>query len=155
MEDLLFKICVVPKCQLLWKESVQHLTTAFKVAQKHGKYTDWDLVQFQYNCNRSNIHFLSLHGDNCTTNYIHYLSSGHFYEYMFKYRSLYIYSQESWEATNNLIKCFYFRRTQRGGSCGQNGEGKKSKLHSIGKWFQRSTLFLCRYRKEYFQNYTF
>ena len=95
MEEILFKICVVPDSQLLWKESVQHLTIAFNVARKHGKYTDMDLIKFQYNCDRFNVHFLSLHGDNCSTNYIHYLSSGHFYEYMFKYRPLYIYSQES------------------------------------------------------------
>ena len=33
--------------------------------------------------------------------------------------------------------------------------GKKSKLHSIGKWYQRRTLFLCGYTKEFFLNYEF
>ena len=32
---------------------------------------------------------------------------------------------------------------------------EKSKLSSIGKWFQRRTLFLCGYTKEYFLNYKF
>ena len=106
----------------------------------------------QYHCDQFNVHFLSLHGANVSTNYIHYLSSGHFYEYMYKYRSLYIYSQESWEATNNLIKSFYFRRTQRRGAC---GKWEKSKLDSIGKWYQRRTLFLCGHTKEHFLNYEF
>ena len=122
MEDLLITVCVVPNRQLEWKQSVQHVTSAFKKARKHAKYTDIDLIDFQYHCDQFNVHFLSLHGANVSTNYIHYLSSGHFYEYMCKYRSLYIYSQESWEATNNLIKSFYFRRTQRGGFCGKHGK---------------------------------
>ena len=153
MEDLLITVCVVPERQLQWKNSVRHVATAFKKARKHAKYTDNDILEFQYHCDQFNVNFLSLHGANVSTNYIHYLSSGHFYQYMYKYRSLYIYSQESWEATNNLIKSFYFRRTQRGGACGKNG--KKIKLYSIGKWYQRRTLFLCGHTKEYFLNYEF
>ena len=31
----------------------------------------------------------------------------------------------------------------------------KSKFSSIGKWYQRQTLFLCGYTKKYFLNYEF
>ena len=153
LENLLITVCVVPDRQLQWKKSIQHVTTAFKKARKHAKYKNLDLLDFQYHCEQFNVHFLSLHGANVSTNYIHYLSSGHFYECIYKYCSLYIYSQESWGVTNNLIKSFYFWRTQRGGACGKNG--KKSKLASIGKWYQRRTLFLCGYTKEFFLNYEF
>jgi len=56
------------------------------------------------------------------------------------YRNLYRYSQQGWEAMNDKIKTFYFRRTQRGGHAnGPNAE--QSHLDALGKYFQRSVLW--------------
>jgi PII-like signaling protein len=154
-KTLLLSICVTSNRRCKWETSLDNVTRAFKIARKHEDYTDSDITTFQHHCDKFFGAWVYLHGENASTNYIHYLSSGHLAEYMKLYRSLFKYSQESWEALNNLIKCFYFRRTQRGGSCGRNGKGKKSKLKSIGRWYQRRTLFICGYTKEDILGYKF
>ena len=144
IDPLLIDIAVVEGIRRTqWKTAMGHISKAFKIAQKHGEYTDAELVQFQLKVDQFYTPWLSLHGSNASSNYIHYISSGHLTRYMYKYRSLWKYSQQSWEALNNLVKTFYFRRTQRGGVCGYKGSGGKSKLKSIGRWLQRRTLFLC------------
>ena len=114
---------MVPDRQLQWKKLVQHVTTAFKRACKHAKNTDLDLIELQYHWDQFNVQFCLftepmyqqitfiiypqvIFMSTCI-NIVHYI---------------YIYSQESWEATNDLIKSFYFRRTQRGGACGKMGK---------------------------------
>jgi hypothetical protein len=42
------------------------------------------------------------------TNYIHMIGAGHFKHFLIKYRNLYRYSQQGWEAYNHLIKSFYY-----------------------------------------------
>jgi hypothetical protein len=75
------------------------------------------------------------------TNYIHMIGSGHIADYLFKWKNLYRFSQQGWEAMNSLIKTFFFRRTSHGG--GVRG-GKKSRLIPIARWLQRRMVFLCR-----------
>ena len=58
------------------------------------------------------------------------------------------YSQQSWETLNNLVKTFYFGRTQRRGVCGYMGGRGKSKLKSIGRWLQRRNMFLCGFTND-------
>jgi hypothetical protein len=153
---LLLSTCVTTsnrRCK--WETSLDTVREAFEIARKHEDYTDSDITTFQYHCDKFFGAWVYLHGENASTNYIHYLSSGHLAEYMKLYRSLFKYNQESLEALNNLIKCFYFRRIQRGGPCGRNGKGKKSKLKSIGRWYQLCTLFICGYTKEDILGYNF
>lgn len=122
-----------------------HIRKAFQIAKKHGEYTDAEIVKFQIEINQFYDPWLSLHWSNASSNYMHFLSSGHLTTYMNKYRLLWKYSQQSLEALDNLVKTFYFRRTQRSGVCGYKGSGGKSKLKSIGRWLQRKTMFLCRF----------
>jgi hypothetical protein len=43
------------------------------------------------------------------TNYIHMIGSGHVAVYLYKWKNLYQYLQQGWEAINSLIKTFFFR----------------------------------------------
>jgi hypothetical protein len=80
-------------------------------------------------------------------NYIHLMSAGHMSDYMYEWRNLYKHSQQGWEALNNLIKSFWFRRTGRGGATGR-GKGKKSKLTSVAKWLQRRMMWMGGWTEE-------
>ena len=120
-----------------------HISKAFQIARKHGEYTDAEIIQFQIEVDQFYAPWLFLHRSNASSNYIHYISSGYLTTYMYKYRLLWKYSQQSWEVLNNLVKMFYFRRTHQGGVCGYKGSGGKSELKSIGRWLQQRTLFLC------------
>ena len=75
-------------------------------------------------------------------NYLHMIGSCHVTEYLFKWKNLYRFSQQGWEAMNSLIKTYFFRRTSHGG--GVRGTSKKSRLVPIARWLQRRMVFLCR-----------
>ena len=58
------------------------------------------------------------------TNYLHYIGAGHLAYYLDLYRNLYRFSQQGWEALNQLLKHYYFNNTNHGGSCGNGGLNK-------------------------------
>ena len=54
-------------------------------------------------------------------------------------------------AFNSLFKRFYFSRTQRGGATNQ-GQGKRSRLEPMARWFQRRMVFMCGYEYDEIMN---
>ena len=80
------------------------------------------------------------------------MSSGHLSMYLRRWKNLYRHSQQGWEAFNSLLKTFYFRRTQRGGTSNA-GKGRKSRLLPIGRWLQRRVIWLCGYDGEYIESW--
>lgn len=101
-----------------------------------------DVSAFQKDIDEFNQLWMELWGLEGVTNYIHMMSSGHLSQYLFKWKNLYRHSQQGWEAFNSLVKTFYFRRTQHGGSSNA-GRGRKSRLLPIGRWLQRRIVWLC------------
>jgi hypothetical protein len=79
------------------------------------------------------------------------IASGHIADYLYKWKNLYRFSQQGWEAMNSLIKTFFFRRTSHGG--GVRGNSKKSRLIPIARWLQRRLIFLCRFSEEDIRQY--
>ena len=77
---------------------------------------------------------------------LHMNGSGHIAEYFCKWKNLYCFSQQGWEAMNSLTKTFFFRRTSHGG--GVKGVSKKSRLIPIARWLQRRLIFLCRVHED-------
>ena len=88
--------------------------------------------------------WVSLHGLDGMTNYIHLLGSGYIAEYLFRHQNLYRHSQQGWEAFNALLKSFFFRRT----GCGGGRGAIRTKLKPIGRWLQRRVLWLCGLQEE-------
>lgn len=85
------------------------------------------------------------------TNYLHLLFGGHIRDYLMKYKTLYKYQNQGWEAFNSLVKNFVWRRTQRGGSAG-NGKSKsadgnikviksQSIIESLYRWSSRMLMY--------------
>jgi hypothetical protein len=79
------------------------------------------------------------------------IASGHIADYLYKWKNLYHFSQQGWEAMNSLIKTFFFRRTSHGG--GVRGRSKKSRLIPIARWLQRRMIFLCRFSEQDIRQY--
>ena len=71
--------------------------------------------------------WINLTGQNGMTNYIHFLGSGHVAYYLFKYRNVYRFSQQGFEAMMGKIKAIYHRCTSRGG----NGSAKQTRSHIL------------------------
>ena len=83
--------------------------------------------------------WVDLHGRSGVTKYIHMIVSGHMLEYMLCWGNLTKYSQQGWESLNALIKLFFFRRTNKGGS----KANVKSKLIPIGQLMHRRFFWIC------------
>ena len=88
-------------------------------------------------------------------NYIHLLGSGHISYYLTKYRSLYRYSNQSWERLNKRVKRFYLQRTQRGGHGKYGGKDVQNELickHTkpIARWLQRVIMMNTGLGAEFF-----
>jgi hypothetical protein len=66
--------------------------------------------------------WVNLYGTVHMTNYIHIIGSGHLTYFAKKYGNLYRYSQQGWEAMNQLLKHYYFNNTNHGGSYGNGGK---------------------------------
>ena len=95
------------------------------------------VVSFQKHADFFFQNWVKLHRKAGITNYIHMMGSGHFADYLYKWKNLYQYSQQGWEALNALIKTFYFRHTNHGGSAGNMGTSNKSRLVPSACWLQR------------------
>ena len=83
IDPLLIDIAVeVGTRRTKWKTAMVHINKAFLIARKHGEYTDPEIVQFQLEVDQFYTPWLFLHGSNASSNYIHYISSGHLTTYL-------------------------------------------------------------------------
>ena len=132
------------ECVELWREVVE------TVRQKED-FTDEQIDVFQHLCDTFFQKWINLHGRDGVGNYVHMIGAGHFAYYLRKWRNLYRYSQQGWEALNSQIKTVYFRRTQRGGHCG--GGGLNCKVVPIAKWVQRNLFWKAGKGEMFDSNY--
>lgn len=141
--SLLIDVCVSsPQRCNDWKECVDHYLLALEILGKRSDLSDDEIRLFQGRIDAFHGIWVRLHGSDGITNYIHLLSSGHISDYLFHWRNLYVHSQQGWEAFNSLLKTFYFRRTQRGGTS-NHGLGSKSKIVPIARWMARRVMWMC------------
>jgi hypothetical protein len=66
--------------------------------------------------------------------------TGHLVYYFHKYRNLYRFLQQGWEALNQKIKKYYFNNTQRGGHV-FGGELKQGHLKPLWLFFSRYNMW--------------
>jgi hypothetical protein len=109
-----------------------------RMVRKREDFTDKEIEECQDFGDKFYALRIQLFGFDGITNYIHMVGAGHFKHYLIKYRNLYRFSQQGWEAYNHLIKSFFYRRTQRGGSKGRGSDLKASKMEPIAKWIVRN-----------------
>jgi hypothetical protein len=93
--------------------------------------------------------WVSLFGCAGVTNYIHLLGSGHILYFLKKYKCLYIYSQQGWEALNSVCTGFILQNSQRGGY--GSGEGKgKSYIYPLVHFIMRDLLWKMKEADHFF-----
>jgi hypothetical protein len=83
--------------------------------------------------------WVELFGNNGMTNYLHLLGSGLILYFLHKYKCLYIYSQQGWEALNSVCTAYILQNSSRGGyGSGQNK--KKSYISPLIRYLMRDLL---------------
>ena len=123
---LIDKTVMDNNCKMLWLISVNNYKNAMKLLRKEEDFTDDEIAKYQKYANLFFVNWVKIHTNTGVSNYIHMMGSGHFAEYLFKWRNLYRYSQQGWEAMNALIKTFFFWHTNHGGGAGNKGTSNKS-----------------------------
>ena len=119
---------------------------AMIILRKRTNYTETEILQFQEYYDLFAQDWIVLWGQAGMTNYIHMAISGHISDNMTHFKCMYRFSQQGWENINSLLKTFFFKRTNHGGS------KNKNKLESIARWIQRRMIFMCGFSKEEIQN---
>jgi hypothetical protein len=122
------------------KQCVSHYKNMMAVPTKHTDYTDDEISSFKEESHEFIIIWMELYGYEGCTHYIHILSCGHVLLYMVKYKCLYRYSQQWWEALDAVLTSYLFRRTKRGGT--GKGSEEKTKLMPIARWIQRRIMWI-------------
>ena len=151
--DVLVDLCVTdPARASLWTAALNNYRIAMVLLRKREDFTNAEIAAFQSHVDKFFQPWVRLWQVEGITNYIHMMGAGHIAEYLYKWRNLYRYSQQGWEAMNSLVKTFFFRRTNHGG--GVRGYSKKSKLIPIARWLQRRLIFLCRATEESIRQYS-
>jgi len=93
--------------------------------------------------------WVSLFGRAGVTNYLHLLGSGHVYHFIKKYKCLYIYSQQGWEALNSVCTGFILQNSARGGYGSGEGRGK-SYIYPLVRYLMRDLLWKTKEADRYF-----
>jgi hypothetical protein len=151
--ELLVEECIVDEPdKIKWLACIPKFRDGMIKLRSRADFDDTAIFSFQKDMDEFFHLWVELWGLEGCTNYIHMLSSGHLSVYLQKWKNLYRHSQQGWEAFNSLLKTFYFRRTQRGGSSNA-GHGRKSRLLPIGRWLQRRVIWLCGYDGEHIDSW--
>jgi hypothetical protein len=96
--------------------------------EQHHGFSEKDLLNLHRKCNTFMQQWVDLYGATHITNYIHIIGSGHLPYFAKKYGNLYRFSQQGWEALNQMIKHYYFNNTNHGGSLGIEGKDADGKF---------------------------
>jgi hypothetical protein len=108
--------------QSKWDDIANNLTALWKLIEQHDDYTDKQIDELHFHSTQFMSQWIDLMGPQHVTNYIHVIGSGHVTYFAAKYRNLYRFSQQGWEALNQLLKHYYFNNTNHGGSAGNGGK---------------------------------
>jgi hypothetical protein len=80
-------------------------------ARQEDDFSDAEIELFHDQSNAFMTAWLEVASQSKVTNYIHMLGSGHFVYYLKKFRNLYKYNNQGWEALDQKIQLVYFNNT--------------------------------------------
>ena len=145
--DTIVDLCVIDEGRkTMWTAALNNYRIAMVLLRQREDFTNTTIASYQPHADKFFQSWILLWNKEGVTNYIHMIGSGHIADYLYKWRNLYRFSQQGWEAMNSFIKTFFFRRTSHGG--GVKGVSKKSRLIPIARWLQRRIIFLCRINED-------
>jgi hypothetical protein len=85
-----------------WNKAIGHYRQGMKKLRCKEDFTPDMVIEFQKEIDAFFQIWVTLHGDDGVTNYIHMLALGHVSAYLFHWGNLYHHSQQGWEAFNSL-----------------------------------------------------
>jgi hypothetical protein len=113
-----------------WEALMDTYLPLMELIRRYEDFADSDI----YNLHCLSAKFMgqwvdSMNGQSIT-NYIHMIGAGHLVYHVSKYRNLYKFSQQGWEALNKKLKYCYLHNTNHGG-CGGRQPGALSGDHVL------------------------
>jgi len=121
-----------------------------EIIRRHDEFTDEEIEEFQDEIDLFYEHWINMFGmfgQEGITNYIHMMGAGHFAYFLHRYRNLYRFCQQGWEAINFKIKSIFMHNTQHGG----HGAVKRSMLLQIIWFLQHDMMWRSGYGDQFFQ----
>jgi len=85
---------IEPNRRSKWLRCIPKYRSAMLKLRQHNNFTDSDISSFQNDFDIFFQDWIQLHGKIGVTNYIHMLVTGHFSDYLYKWRNLYKHSQQ-------------------------------------------------------------
>ena len=135
-----------------WEQLMDTYLPMMSLIRKHEDFSDSEIDQLHVLTSSFMSQWVDLFQGQSITNYIHMIGAGHLTYFLTKYRNLYKYSQQGWEAYNQKLKYFYFHNTNHGG-CGGNKPGAVSGDHvmPLMKMVQRSVMWTLGFGDTFFR----
>ena len=133
---------------------MQHFNRYWKILDKSDRdLTDPEIGKAHRFGNLFFGHYVDMFPEG-VTNYLHLIGAGHITYYLRKYRSLYRFSQQGWEALNKLIKNYYHHKTNHGGCQGTKNGPMVRGLHMepVANLISRRHCWLLRHGQDFFYN---
>jgi hypothetical protein len=128
--------------QIRWVSLMDTYEAMMALMKKHDDFTDDEIDDLHKLTLPFMAKWVQLMNGDSITNYIHMVGAGHLTYFLCRYRNLYKFSQQGWEALNQKLKYFYFHNTNHGG-CGGNKAGALSGDHVLPlmRLLQRSIMW--------------
>ena len=102
------RLCIADQARAsLWTMALNNYRTAMILLRKRDDFTNTEIVTYQQRAGRFFHAWVKLWQKEGIANYIHMIWLGHIANYLYKWRNLYRYSQQGWEAMNLFVKTFY------------------------------------------------
>ena len=106
--DTLVDFCVVDEERSsFWVTALNNYRSAMVLLRQKHDFNNDNIASYQ---NHADVFFqawVKLWQKEGITNYIHMIGSGHISDYLYRWKNLYRFSQQGWEAMNSLIKTFF------------------------------------------------
>ena len=114
-----------------WHAMMDTFVPMMATLDQKEDFTDAQIDALHVLTNTFMDQYVDLFSGEGITNYIHVLGAGHLTYYLRRYRNLYRFNQQGWEALNQLFHQYYFHNTNHGG-CNGNSNGAMIKgLHCL------------------------
>ena len=98
-----------------WHDLMDVFIPLLAALDRKEDFTDEQIDELHLLCNLFFDKYATVLSAEEVTHYIHLLGAGHITYHLTKHRNLAKYSQQGWEALNQLLKQFYFNSTNHGG----------------------------------------
>ncbi len=123
-----------------------------ETTRKREDFSDQEIEDYHDLCLNFMDKWVKLAGAAHVTNYIHIIGSGHLIYFLQRFRNLYKYSQQGWEAMNSKIKKYYHHNTNHGGNVGGHAQLKQGHIKPLWLFLSRHVTWRTGHGAKFFQD---